>query len=188
MLKRTPLKRKTPLKRTPNTSLKRTRELDKPKRIAYLTRLKPSIRADLAKTKAIEITFVSQLKRKRRLNPVSLKRVLQMQAETPERIALCNRAGGVPIMGKQTYYIKGKSYEVDTIQCFGGICEICHERKHLLEPHEYPFRSHGGKVSLKQSKMVCRECHDKEQNNNPMWSKSTAVVSSAIMCLGAMIG
>ena len=112
------------------------------------------------------------LKRKKRLNPVSLKRIAQLNLEVPARVSLCQRVGGTPVFGKHTYYIKSKPYPVITVQCLGGVCECgCGERTDgLLEPHEKVFRSHGGKLSLENTIMVKPEHHPKLQNNELHWS------------------
>jgi len=106
----------------------------------------------------------SSLKSKIQINPVSLKKVEQMNLEVPARINLCKRAGGTPILGKQTYYIKGKVYPVATVQCWGGTCEKCHNHVDALEPHERKHRSLGGQLSMQNSLMLCRKCHEKEHH------------------------
>ncbi len=113
------------------------------------------------------------LKRKTPLNRLSLKKIEERKQEVPIRIALCQRAGGTPVIGKNTYYIKGEAYPVTTVQCYGGVCECgCQERiDGILEPHEKVFRSHGGKLSLKNTIMVKHEHHIRLQNNELHWSK-----------------
>lgn len=115
------------------------------------------------------------LKRTKGINRVSLRKILQMQAETPIRLELCKRVQGFPILGKHTYEFHGKPYEVTTVQCYNGICEVCGMRCEYLEPHEKRQRSLGGKLSLDNTIMVCRVCHRKEQNDEPRWSKKDAV-------------
>lgn len=87
-----------------------------------------------------------------KLNPVSKRREQREKEEIPTRKALCERAGGVWIP-KSNWRTGG--------YCRGGRCEICGEKPDFrgLHPHEYPFKSHGGKLSLEDSKMACGECH-----------------------------
>lgn len=105
------------------------------------------------------------------LNRYSEKRIAELQAEAPIRIALCKRAGGTPITREVQIYRNGNKYTYTKVECINGICEICGKRTYMLEPHESPPRSQGTKVSLEYSKMVCRTCHTKAHNNYPMWSK-----------------
>ena len=112
------------------------------------------------------------LKRNRKINKTSLKKIRELQGETEIRIRLCQRAKGMPVLGKHTYYYKGKSYPVTTVQCYDGICECgCEEHSSYLEPHEKVFRSQGGKLSEENSIMVKREHHRKLQNNELHWTK-----------------
>ncbi len=66
------------------------------------------------------------------------------------RKKLCERAGGTWIPSES-----GRGG-----QCKGGRCEKCGLVPDWrgLHPHEQPFRSHGGKLSMK-SKMLCGHCH-----------------------------
>lgn len=106
------------------------------------------------------------------LNHYSLKRIQQLNAEVPERLALCRRASGTPILRKVTLYRKHIAYPVTTVECTYGVCECgCGHLFPRLYPHEEPFRSQGGKVSLKDSKMVSPEHHRIEQHNDPVWSR-----------------
>ncbi len=95
-----------------------------------------------------------------RLNPISKRKLQQYQDEEPIRIELCMRAGGEwrPV----------KSSMVGGY-CKGGLCELCGlpanwQSGFRLEPHEQNHRGNGGKLSLENSKMVCRPCHDKEHH------------------------
>ncbi len=112
------------------------------------------------------------LKRGKPLNRYSLERIAELQAETPVRIELCERAHGTPILRKVTIYRKGIGYPLVTVECSYGICQKCGHIKPLLDPHEEPFRSHGGKVSLKDSTMWCRDCQAM-RHGKPMWSKNS---------------
>lgn len=112
-----------------------------------------------------------------RLNRYSLKKIKEMQDESPIRIELCKRAGGIPVTSEATIYRNGEKYSYTKVRCSGGICECgrpdCPKRPQFgecLEPHELVFRSHGGTLSLSNSRMVLRVCHRKLQNNEPMWS------------------
>lgn len=111
------------------------------------------------------------MKRTKGINRVSVRKVREMQGETPIRIALCQRAYGTPMLGKNTYCIKGVYYPVTTVKCAYGICENCGQRCEYLEPHEKKHRSLGGRLSLENTIMVCRPCHRILQNNEPIWSK-----------------
>ena len=106
------------------------------------------------------------------INRYSLKRIQQLNDEVPERIALCRRASGTPILRKVTIYRKGIGHPVTIVECTYGICECgCGKLFPRIYPHEEPFKSHGGKVSLKDSRMVSPEHHRKLQNNDPVWSR-----------------
>jgi len=87
--------------------------------------------------------------RRRRINPISKKRKLALKDEIPIRRALCERAKGV-------FITDGK-----VSRCIGGICELCGLPPNFigLVPHERVFRSHGGKLTLDNSVMVCNICH-----------------------------
>ena len=85
-----------------------------------------------------------------RINPISKKRAVEHIGEFAIRKQLCERAGG---------FWNG-------FFCVGGKCE---EEKcgkpadwRGLHPHEKKFRSQGGKLSLKNSLMLCGRCHNKE--------------------------
>ena len=85
---------------------------------------------------------------------LSKKRRQQLDEELEVRQQLCERAGGC-------WVHSGNSYS-----CSGGFCELCHKPPDWrgLHPHEEPFRSQGGKLSLKDSKMVCGKCHSELHN------------------------
>lgn len=97
------------------------------------------------------------------LNTLSLKKINQLNDEAPARIALCNRAGGKPIEWTQKYRRNdGTVYDIKRVTCTNGTCECgCGKFGHILEPHEVPRRSQGGKVSLHDSIMVRHDCHVK---------------------------
>ena len=104
------------------------------------------------------------------INRYSIKKIAELQAEAPIRIELCKRAGGTPITKEMQIYRNGQRYPYTKVECHNGICEICGGFGGILEPHENPPRSKGGKVSLSDSKMIHRHCHI-EQHHKPMWSK-----------------
>lgn len=88
------------------------------------------------------------------INKYSLKKIAQLNAEVPARIALANRCGGKPIPRDVTVKHNGVSYTIRRIICVGGRCEICGQpagQGEVLEPHESPKRSAGGVVSLRDS-------------------------------------
>ena len=107
------------------------------------------------------------LKRYKGIPRISDKRKAGMEDEIEIRRQLCERAGG-------QFFSDG----VHT-RCLGGLCEICGKPPDWrgLHPHEDPPKSHGGKVSLKDSKMACGKCHSgeyhiKEVDSEPHWSKN----------------
>jgi hypothetical protein len=110
-----------------------------------------------------------------RLNQYSLKRIVSLNAETPIRIALCERAGGIPVSRQVKVYHNGDKYSVTKVVCVGGKCECGQARCKIyannangqLEPHENPPRSKGTKVSLEHSIMVLRACHRRLQGREP---------------------
>jgi len=104
------------------------------------------------------------------LNRYSLKKIAEMQAEAPIRMELCKRAGGTPVTTEVQIYRNGQRYTYTKVECKSGVCEICGKPTYQLEPHESPPRSKGTTVSMKFSKMVCRNCHIKAHNNYPKWS------------------
>ncbi len=114
------------------------------------------------------------------LNRYSEKRILELQVESPIRIALCKRAGGIPITREVQIYRNGQKFTYTKVECLGGICECglpnCPKHPLLgqhLEPHEVKHRSLGGKLSLENTIMVLRGCHRILQRNEPMWSNNT---------------
>jgi len=111
------------------------------------------------------------------LNRYSEKRIAELQAEAPIRIALCKRAEGTPVTREVQIYRKGQRYTYTKVECMGGTCECglpnCPKYPlsgQRLEPHEVVHRSLGGKLSLENSLMVLRNCHRILQNNEPVWS------------------
>ncbi len=58
--------------------------------------------------------------------------------------------------------------------CNGGLCEQCGQPPDFrkLHPHEDPFKSHGGKLSMK-SKMLCGKCHSAKHDIKEVESKIT---------------
>lgn len=98
------------------------------------------------------------------LNFKSKRKVLELQAEEPIRIQLAQRAGGEPVL------IPRKGYT--QVICHGGTCECgCGKStNYILEPHEKHTRGQGGKLSLENTIMILRGCHERLQNNLPKWS------------------
>lgn len=96
--------------------------------------------------------------RRRPLNRMSLKKLNERNAEVLDRVKLCYRCGGEPRTGQRPVYISGQRYILVSVTCIGGICERCH-KSHTLSPHEKLPRGRGGKLSLKNSIMVCGSCH-----------------------------
>ena len=89
--------------------------------------------------------------RKKPINPISKKKRQQIEDEKIVRQQLLERCQ--------------------------GRCEICGKLPDWrgLSPHEVPFKSQGGRISMEQSKMVCGKCHNIEGHNirevdsEPMW-------------------
>ena len=76
------------------------------------------------------------------------------EREIPERIKLCERCDGEWVKSGRGGH------------CEGGKCEWCGRHANAcppdfqLHPHELIKRSHGGKVSATNSRMLCAVCHD----------------------------
>lgn len=104
------------------------------------------------------------MKTRKPLNRYSLSRIRRLNEEVPERIKLIARCGGLPRF--YTQFIKrndGSQHEIKRVVCIGGTCELCGFHGDYLEPHEANTkRSAGGKVSLENSLMVHRSCHNGE--------------------------
>ena len=99
--------------------------------------------------------------KKSRLNPISKKRQQEMFEEVEIRKALCTRARGTFYTWVGTFKQPDGTFQMPICNCIDGICEHCHKRHSKLEPHEWgKKRSHGGKISLTNSIMVGRRCHD----------------------------
>lgn len=114
----------------------------------------------------------TQLKAKKRINPISVDKVEEINSQVGVRRKLCRRAGGFPVERMTKIKINGIYYEVHIVRCHGGECEICHKPQSALEPHEDPPRSTFGKVSMEDSKMVCRDCHNKQKGQPQLeWIK-----------------
>lgn len=113
------------------------------------------------------------LKTKVRLKSMSIKKIRQINDEEDTRKALCRRAGGNPVTVLKNVYRDGKMFILRTVKCYGGTCECgCGQSNsaQLLEPHEQAHRSLGGELSLKNTKMVVRECHIRLQKSSPLWT------------------
>ena len=104
------------------------------------------------------------LKRAKPMNDISPKMLLELKRQVPVRVALAERCGGKPYHYTVKLRCRGVVVLVPMVRCLGGTCEICKlpVGGQILEPHEYPFKTHGGKVSLKDSKMAHRICHNAE--------------------------
>lgn len=97
-----------------------------------------------------------------RIRRISKKMIAQKREEIEARIALAERCGG-------KFVLDGS---ITGGKCVGGRCEICGKQMpkrprsdfDILSPHEDPPRSRGGKVSLKDSKMICIICHMKAEH------------------------
>jgi len=108
------------------------------------------------------------LNRQKPPNKYSLKKIDSLNGEVKARIALCKRAGGAPVISNELVKRNDKSVHIiQRVRCVGGVCECgcrrpANQYNGSLEPHETPRRrSQGAKVSLRQSIMVLRECHQR---------------------------
>ena len=84
--------------------------------------------------------YVPEYKKRKPINPISKKKRIEIENEKPIREALYKRAN--------------------------GRCEKCGRLESQsiggLHPHEKQFRSHMGKMSISNSRMLCHVCHSKE--------------------------
>ena len=113
----------------------------------------------------------STLKRRKPLNRLSLGKIIDLNDQVETRKALCKRAGGTPQL--KTRLIKlnnGTEIYLTTVTCTKGYCEECGKYAEVLDCHEICERSKGGKVSMENSVILCRPCHNKKKGR-PMWSK-----------------
>jgi hypothetical protein len=106
-----------------------------------------------------------------RINQYSLKKITELNAEAPVRVALCQRANGRCVQRIVTVYHNGDKSSFTKVECFNGICEECHKPANKLTPHEKVFRSHMGKLSLDNTLSVCIPCHKKLQRSEPRWRR-----------------
>lgn len=105
------------------------------------------------------------LRRTKPMNDISPKMLLELKRQVPIRDALALRCGGRPYHYTVKLRCQGKLIPVEMVQCLGGKCELCRTAKfdgRSLEPHEKVHRSQGGQLSLTNSVMCCRECHNKQ--------------------------
>lgn len=112
------------------------------------------------------------LKRNKRLSPISGRYIDKRNSEILDRVKLCRRCGGQLQVKCLAYQIKGETKVMVSVRCYNGDCEICGNHvAGFLDPHEYILtRGKGGRVSVDNSKMVCRGCHNKE-TGELHWSK-----------------
>ena len=100
------------------------------------------------------------LKAKSGIKPVSDKKTQQFIEEVPIRKQLAERCGATwePFLWHKGQELMGR--------CVGGRCEECGNPPDFrgLSPHEKVFRSQGGKLTLKNSLMVCGNCHARYHN------------------------
>jgi len=108
------------------------------------------------------------LKAYKGLNQVSSKHLEELRAELPIRLALIERCGGSPVYREFSVVVDGERSTVQTVLCWGGICELCGKpaKGEFLEPHEKWHRSLGGRLSLPNSVMCHRACHNREHGIN----------------------
>jgi 5-methylcytosine-specific restriction endonuclease McrA len=81
--------------------------------------------------------YVPEYKKRKPINPISKKKRAEIEDEKPIREQLKKRAN--------------------------GHCEECGRSESQsiggLHPHEALFRSHGGRMTITNSKMLCHVCH-----------------------------
>ena len=108
------------------------------------------------------------LKAYKGLNQVSPKHLEELRAELPIRLELIKRCGGSPVYREFSVVVNGERAILQTVLCWGGICELCGKpaRGEFLEPHERRHRSLGGWLSLANSVMCHRRCHNREHGIN----------------------
>ncbi|KKN44545.1 hypothetical protein LCGC14_0692250 [marine sediment metagenome] len=110
------------------------------------------------------------LRAKKPLNHMSVRKIHQVNSEVEDRRELCRLAKGKPeIVVTKRKLNNGTTLEIKTVECHNGICKDCGDR-HNLEPHEEGLRSRGAKVSLEESEMLCRECHN-DRGSKVQWTK-----------------
>ncbi|KKN27706.1 hypothetical protein LCGC14_0861820 [marine sediment metagenome] len=101
---------------------------------------------------------------KTQINRYSKARIQKFYDEFSERHALIKRCGGYPLVYYEIYNpYKKEPVFIPRVRCNGGVCEICGKpalAEDGLEPHEERRRSHGATVSLSDSLMVHRACHN----------------------------
>ncbi len=116
------------------------------------------------------------LKRGKRLNPMSKRKIAEVNGEYEARVQLCLRCEGNPITTSREIRLNdGSVYPLRTVTCVGGYCEVCKkpagDNQHL-HPHERISRGRGGELTLENS-LMCHDypCHARVQNNILKWSK-----------------
>jgi len=105
------------------------------------------------------------LKATKKLNKISKRRVAQLNSEVVDRLLLCKQAHGKPEIRRTNIRINSEVLVLESVLCRDGICADCGKQMPVIEPHEYPPRSLGGKVG-KDSRMLDRLCHIKAQGEN----------------------
>ena len=110
------------------------------------------------------------LKRGKPINRYSLKKIAEINGEFETRLALCDRANGFAKIETQLVRRKGVTHEIRRVTCLNGLCECglkeCGGKRYpVLEPHEKKTRAQGGKLSMENTIMVWRECHQILQGN-----------------------
>lgn len=116
------------------------------------------------------------LKRGKRLNPMSKRKIDEVNGEYEARVQLCLRCGGNPITTSREIRLNDDSvYPLRTVTCIGGYCEVCGKPARYnqhLHPHERVPRGRDGKLTLSNS-IMCHDypCHAQVQNNMPKWSR-----------------
>jgi len=112
------------------------------------------------------------------MNKVSEKKILALMREYSIRKSLIERCGGEPeYLTSLIIKAKGKQWLIPRVRCRAntGLCELCGGKPTApdfrLHPHEKDFRSHGGRVSLDNSLMLCNKCHNKQHGIKVVDSK-----------------
>lgn len=129
------------------------------------------VRKEYSRVKRTLLKRRTPLKAKKGINPMSVKRREEYGKERGDRELLCQRAGGIFSVGKDS------EGNIIHYTCQWGKCEVCGKSPdglsdYCLFPAEVRSRAQMGKVGLWNSLMACFRptCHnhDKFKNGLPM--------------------
>lgn len=114
------------------------------------------------------------MKRTKRPNQYSLKKIAELNAEAPMRIKLADRAHGIPHETIQVVHHNSTKHTIRRVTCINGQCECSkidpegcnYQFSHRLEPHHLKKRSQGGLFTKKNIIMVRHACHERMGGSN----------------------